>query len=216
MRSVPLALSALALALTAACSGEEAPPAEDVVPDAQKAMTAVESVYFELSVDGDVEGLAVKAADGTVTAEGQAEGTGTITALGMDLEVDYVIVGQDAYVKGLTGDYQQIPVGDDMLPYDPTILLDPDFGIAPLLGAVESAEPLESESVAGFDAYKYEIVFEPAAFAQFLPAAGDWNTGTVWFDEETLRVVKAEFAQGDATVTLLLSDYNETVTIEAP
>jgi lipoprotein LprG len=216
MRSVPLALSALALVFAAACSGEEAPPADDVVPDAQEAMTEVESVRFDLAVDGEVEGLSVKSADGVVTATGEAEGTGTITALGMDIEVEYVIVGEDAYVKGITGGYQQIPVGDDMLPYDPTILLDPDKGIAALLGAVDSAEPLESESVDGYDAYKYEIVFEPTAFAQFLPAAGEWNSAIVWFDEETLRVVKAEFAQGDATVTLLLSDYNETVTIEAP
>ncbi|THV27621.1 LppX_LprAFG lipoprotein [Glycomyces paridis] len=126
MRPVPLALSGLALVLlTAACTGEESPPADDVIPAAAAAMAEVESVRFDLTVDGSVEGLSVKAADGVVTADGSAEGTGTITAFGVDVEVEYVIIGEDAYVKGFTGGFQQIPVGDDMLPYDPTILLAP-------------------------------------------------------------------------------------------
>jgi lipoprotein LprG len=216
MRSLPLVLSALALVAAGACSGEETPPAEDVIPDAAVAMAEVESVRFDLAVEGNVDGLTVKAADGVVTADGAAEGTGTITALGMDLEVEYVIIGEDAYVKGLTGGYQQIPVGDEMLPYDPTVLLSPDRGVAALLEAVDSAEPQDTEEVSGFDTYRYEIVFDPAVFADFIPAEGDWNEATVWFDQETARVVKAEFAQGDATITILLSDYDDPVTIEAP
>lgn len=217
MRPVPLALSGLALVLlTAACTGEESPPADDVIPAAAAAMAEVESVRFDLTVDGSVEGLSVKAADGVVTADGSAEGTGTITAFGVDVEVEYVIIGEDAYVKGFTGGFQQIPVGDDMLPYDPTILLAPDRGIAALLEAVDSAEPQEAEKVDGVDAYRYEVVFDPAVFGEFIPAEGDWNTATVWFDQETARVVKAEFSQGDATVALHLSDYDEPVTVEAP
>lgn len=216
MRSIPLVLSALALVAVSACSGEEAPSADDLIPDAASAMAEVESVRFDLAVDGEVPGFDVKAADGVVIADGSAEGTGTLTAFGMDVEAEYVIIGEDAWVKGPTGGFQQIPVGDEMLPYDPTILLDPDRGVAALLEAVEIAEPRDSEKVDGVDAYQYEVVLDPAVFAEFLPSEGDWNTATVWFDQETARVVKAQFAQNDATVTLLLSDYDESVTIEAP
>lgn len=219
MRSRLLVPGALALAVIAsACSepADDLPAVDEVMPSSAAVMAEVETVDFELTVDGEVEGLGVKRAEGTVTAEGEAEGTGTITALGMDLEVDYVIIGDSAYVKGPTGDYQEIPVGDEMLPYDPTVLLDPGHGIAALLNAVETATPQDTEGVGGFDAYRYEVVFDPAAFAEFLPAAGDWNTATVWFDEETLRVVKAEFAQGDATVTMLFSEYNRPADIAAP
>jgi len=216
MRSVPLVLTALALVVASACSQEETPPPEDVIPSAAAAMAEVQSVRFELEVDGKVDGLSVKAADGVVTADGSAEGTGTVTMMSMDIEVDYVIVGDDAYVKGATGGYQEIPVGDDMLPYDPTILLAPDRGIAALLDAVDSAEPQDTEAVGGFDTYRYEVEFDPAVFGEFLPAEGDWDTATVWFDQETSRVVKAEFAQGEATVILNLSDYDDPVTIEAP
>lgn len=216
MRSIPLALAGLALLALTACTKEEAPPADEMIPDAASAMAEVENVRFDLTVDGDVPGLDVKAADGVVTADGSAEGTGTLTAFGMDMEAEYVIINDEAWVKGPTGGFQQIPVGDDMLPYDPTVLLSPDQGVAALLNAVESAEPQGTEEVDGVDAHKYGIVFDPAVFAQFIPAEGDWNNATVWFDQETSRVVKAEFAQGDATVTLLLSDYDETVTIDAP
>jgi lipoprotein LprG len=216
MRSTPLLLAGLAVLALTACSQEEAPPADDLIPEAASAMESVESVRFDLTVDGEVPGLDVKAADGVVTAEGTAEGTGTLSMLGMDVEAEYVIIGEDAWVKGPTGDFQQIPVGDDMLPYDPTILLAPDRGIAALLDAVQSAEPQGAEEVDGVDAYKYEVVFDPAVFAQFIPAEGNWNTATVWFEQETARVVKAVFAQNDATVTLLLSEYDKSVQIDAP
>jgi lipoprotein LprG len=216
MRSTPLLLAGLTLLALTACSREEAPPAEDVIPDAAAAMAEVENVRFDLTVDGEVPGLDVKAADGVVTSDGAAEGTGTLTMLGMDIEAEYVVIGDEAWVKGPTGGFQQIPVGDEMLPYDPTVLLAPDTGIAALLNAVDSAEPQGTEVVDGMDTDKYEVVFDPAVFAQFIPAEGDWNTATVWFDQETARVVKAEFAQGDATITLVLSDYDESVTIDAP
>lgn len=216
MRSTPLLLVGLTLLALTACSEEEVPTAENLIPEAASAMSSVESVRFDLAVDGDVPGLDVKAADGVVTAEGSAEGTGTLDMLGMSVEVEYVIIGEDAWVKGPTGGFTQIPVGDDMLPYDPTILLAPDRGIAALLNAVDSAEPQGAEEVNGVDAYKYDVVFNQAVFAQFIPAEGDWNAATVWFEQETARVVKAEFTQGDATITLHLSDYDQSVTIEAP
>lgn len=217
MRSIPLVVTAGLALFVAACSGGgDLPPADEMLPDAAAAMGEVESVRFDLAVEGDVPGLDVKAADGTVTADGSAEGTGTLTAFGMDIEAEYVIIGEDAWVKGPTGGFQQIPVGDDMLPYDPTLLLDPDSGVAALLEAVESAEPEDTEAVDGVETYRYAVEFDPAAFATLIPAEGDWNTATVWFDQETSRVVKAEFSQGEATVTLLLSDYDEDVTIDAP
>ncbi|WP_026924774.1 LppX_LprAFG lipoprotein [Glycomyces arizonensis] len=217
MRLIPLAAAASAVLALAACSGSgEAPPADETLPDAAAAMAEVENVRFTLAVDGQVEGLEITSADGVVTSGGDAEGTGVITAMGMDVEVSYVILGEDAYVKGFTGDYQQIPVGDEMLPYNPTILLSPDQGIAALLKAYDSAEPQGTEEVGGTDAYRYEVTFDPQVFAEFIPAEGDWNTATVWFDQETSRVVKAEFKQGDSTVTLTFDDYDDSVDIEAP
>jgi lipoprotein LprG len=218
MRSIPLVVTAgLALVAAAACSGGgDLPPADEMLPDAATAMRGVETVRFDLTVDGEVPGLDIKAADGQITADGSAQGTGTLTAFGMDIEAEYVIIGEDAWVKGPTGGFQQIPVGDDMLPYDPTLLLDPDAGVATLLESAESAEPEDTEDVDGTDTYRYSVEFDPAAFATLIPAEGDWNTATVWFDQETSRVVKAEFSQGDATVTLLLSDYDEPVQIDAP
>ncbi|WP_051325929.1 LppX_LprAFG lipoprotein [Glycomyces tenuis] len=217
MKLIPLAAAALAALALAACSGsDEVPPADETLPDAAAAMAEVENVRFTLQVDGEVEGLEIKSADGVVTSGGEAEGTGVLTAMGMDVEVSYVIVGEDAYVKGFTGDYQQIPVGDEMLPYNPTLILDPGGGVAALLEAYESAEPQETEEVDGVDTDRYLVTFDPAAFSRFIPAEGEWNTATVWFDQETSRVVKAEFEQGGSTVTLTFSDYDESVSIEAP
>lgn len=217
MRLIPLALGVVGALALGACSGSEDVPAADAtIPDAAAAMAEVENVRFSLEVDGEVAGLDVSSAEGVVTSGGESEGSGVITALGMDVEVDYVIVGETAYVKGFTGGWQEVPVGDESLPYDPTVILSPDRGIAPLLAAYDSAEPVGTEEVDGVEAHRYEVVFDPETFARFIPAEGEWNTADVWFDTETLRVVKAEFSQGDATVTLRLTDYDESVTVEAP
>ncbi|WP_100447919.1 LppX_LprAFG lipoprotein [Glycomyces xiaoerkulensis] len=217
MRQIPLALGGAALLALGACSGSgDAPAADETIPDAAETMAEAESVFFTLEVDGEVDGLDIGAADGTVTAAGDAEGSGVITAMGMDVEVSYVILGEDAYVKGFTGDYQQVPVGGDELPYNPTIILAGDGGIATLLSAYDEAEAEGTEEVDGVDAFRYRIVFDPEVFSDFIPAEGDWNEATVWFDQEHLRVVKAEFTEGDAAVTIHLSDYDEPVTIEAP
>lgn len=212
-----LAAAATAVLALASCSGgEESPAADETIPDAAQAMSEVENVHFALDVEGEVEGLEVSSAQGTVTADGSAEGDGVISAFGMDVEVSYVVIGEDAWVKGPTGGFQQIEVGGDELPYDPTVILSEDRGIAALLAAYDSAEPQEAEEVDGADAYRYRITFDPETFQDFIPADGEWNEATVWFDTETLHVVKAEFAQGDATVTLHLTDYNADVSIEAP
>jgi lipoprotein LprG len=216
MRLRAAALLAVPALLLAACSAEASPEPDEVLPGAAEAMAAVETVRFTLEVDGSVEGLDVQGAEGVVTASGEAEGKGTVTAMGMKVEIDYIIIGEDAWVKGFTGGYQQLPVGDDLLPYDPRIIIDPADGIAPVLASWTEAEPQDAEKLDGVDTYKYVVTFDPVVFGRFIPAAGDWNTATVWFDADTLRVVQAEFAQDDATITFRLSDYDEPVTIEAP
>ena len=217
MRFKPLAAAAAALLALASCSGgEESPAADETIADAARAMAEVENVHFALDVEGDIPDLEVSSAEGTVTADGDAEGTGVITAFGLDVEIAYVIVGDEAHVKGPTGGYQQIEVGGDELPYDPTVILSEDRGVAALLSAYDSAEPQETEEVDGAEAYRYLVTFDPETFQDFIPAAGEWNEATVWFDSETLRVVKAEFAQGDAKVTLHFTDYDQDVAIEAP
>lgn len=217
MKIKPLAAAAAAVLALASCSGgEESPAADETIPDAAQAMSEVENVHFTLDVEGRVDGLEVSSAQGTVTADGAAEGDGVISAFGMDVEISYVIVGADAWVKGPTGGFQQIEVGGDELPYDPTVILSEDRGIAALLAAYDSAEPQETEEVDGAEAYRYEVTFDPETFQNFIPAEGEWNEATVWLDTETLHVLKTEFAQGDATVTLNLSDYNADVNIQAP
>ena len=207
--AVAAGLAAGALALTACSGADDVPEADQTLPDAAEAMAEVENVRFTLDTDGEVKGLDITSADGVVTADGESEGTGIITAMGTDVEIEHVIVGESAHVKGLTGGYQEIPVGDDMLPYNPTVLLDPEHGVAGLLEAYDSAEAQDTETVDGVDAYRYEVEFDPEVFADFIPAQGEWHTATVWFDQDTSRVVKAAFEQDGATVTLTLGDYDD-------
>lgn len=213
----PLAAAAAVLAL-AACTGVESPPADGMLPDAAEAMAEVANVHFSVTVEGEgeVPGLDILSATGIVTADGSAEGDAVVSLSSADRSVEYVIIGEEAYVKDPTGTFQQIEIGGDELPYDPTVILDPDRGIATLLAAYNTAEPQETDEIDGTEVYCYEMTFDGAVFTAFLPAAGDWNQATVWFDTETLLVLRAEFTRRDQTITLNLSDYNADVTIEHP
>jgi len=213
----PLAASAAVLAL-AACTGVESPPADSILSDAAETMAQVANVHFSLVVDGggEVPGLDVSSASGTVTSTGSAEGDAVVTLPDTDPTVEYVIIGDDAYIKDPTGAFQQVEIGGDELPYDPTVILDPDRGIAALLATYSWPEPQETDEIDGTAAYCYEMAFDGTLITEFLPAAGDWNTATLWFDIETLHVLRAEFTRRDQAITLNLSDYDAEVTIEHP
>jgi lipoprotein LprG len=210
--------AAAALLALAACTGVESPPADDVLPDAAQAMAEVANVHFSVTVEGEgeVPGLDIFSATGTVTADGSAEGDAVVSLSSAGRSVEYVIIGDDAYVRAPSGVFEQVEVGGDELPFDPTVILDPNRGIASLLAADPWTEPRETDVVDGTEAYCYKMSFDGAAFTAFLPAAGDWNNATLWFDTQTLRVMRAEFSRGDQTITLKLSDYDADVTIEHP
>ncbi|WP_255375597.1 LppX_LprAFG lipoprotein [Saccharomonospora sp. CUA-673] len=107
-----LAGSLAAAALTAtACSGSDAslPDGAQLVDDAAAATAEIDSTHFALQVNGDIQGLMIQSLDGDLTADGDAEGSGTLTQAGQLVEIDFVLVDDTLHIKGPTGGYQQLP-----------------------------------------------------------------------------------------------------------
>ncbi len=105
-------------------------------------------------------------------------------------------------------------------PDNPALLLSQTEGLGPVLESLENAEVAGLEQVGGTDAVHLKGTVEQESIDDLTAGAiqGDVIGVDIWFDSETLDVVKLELAEPeDGTVWVIsLSDHNEPVTIEAP
>jgi lipoprotein LprG len=220
-----LAAALLALGLAGCTSGNKAsdlPPAAQLLAASVAAVKDVQTVHFTLDVQGKVGDIAVHHADGVLTRAGEAKGSATVEQFGATVEVQFVVVGDKLYVKGPTGGYQQLPLSLASSVYDPSAILDPQRGVAKLLGSVSNARTEAKEQVGGKDAYRVAVTPAPGTLGALVPGIGDNATGKIWLAADSKRPLKGEFTvPGSAsdkggTVTITFTDYDAPVTISAP
>jgi lipoprotein LprG len=233
-RLVPLAARWLALGLALTIAGcTSAPPSTptptavtsaaraltqaELLTGSAAAMKAVTSAHFTLTVAGQLPDLQVQGAEGDLTSAGNAKGTAKIIQFGQLVQVDFVIVGKDLYIKGPTGGFTKIPAAMAGAIYDPTAILSPDKGVAKVLGSVtKPATPV----VAG-SSYHVTGTVPKAAAAPLVPGIASDVAGTFTIDKISLRstevLLRLKGSDGKpATVDLALSDFNKTVAVSAP
>jgi lipoprotein LprG len=199
------------------------PPASDLLTASAAAMRDVKTTHFAIDVQGTVAGIALHRAEGTLTRAGEAKGTATVEQAGSPLEFEFVIVGTTLYIKGATGGFQQLPLAVASTTYDPSAILDPDRGVAKLLGAsVAGARTEAREQAGGQDAYRVAVSAKRESLEGLIPGVGDGVTGKLWLAVDSKRLLKGVFtlpASGSdkgSTVTITFTDYDKPVTISAP
>src|ERR1044072_9155400 len=106
-----LALLAV-LAALASCTqagskqtGADLPDGATLVRESATAMSAIKTANFLITADGAISGLSLRRAEGTLTKEGDAKGAAQIEQGGQNLDLTFVIVGDQIYLKGPTGGY---------------------------------------------------------------------------------------------------------------
>ena len=198
------------------------PAAEGLLKESSTAMAGVKSAKFLITADGTIAGVAIKRADGVLTKEGNAQGTAQVEQLGTTADLSFTIVGQTMWLKGPTGDYQQIPLALAASVYDPSAILDPERGIAKVLSTAQEGKTEASESVDGKDTYRIAAKFPAENLSKVVPGVTGIVPGKVWVAKDTKRLLKANFdlpAVGDAkggTVTVTFTEFDATVTIAPP
>lgn len=225
-RALMVALSGAAL-LVAGCSsstpsaGPAASPAltssADALSGAATAMKAVTSAHFTLTVNGNLPELTVHQAEGDLTSSGQAQGHGTISQFGQLVEVDFAVIGKDLYLKGPTGGYTKIPAALAGQIYDPTAILNPDKGVAAVLGGLTSPGTLSTTDTS----YTVTATVPKALAAALVPGITADVPGTFAIDRSTLRVSSVTLSPNGsdgkaASVVLALTDYDKAVTVTTP
>jgi lipoprotein LprG len=198
-------------------------PAGDVLlKDSSAAMRDVKTAQFAITADASIAGLSLHSAEGTLTREGDAKGTAQIEQLGITVEVSFVIVDDKLYIKGPTGGYQVLASSLAASVYDPSAILDPDRGIAKVLGSASGAKNEGSEEVDGKKTWRVTATMKAADLVTVVPGVTDAVPGKLWIGADDKRLVKAQFtlpAVGDSkggNVTVTFKNFDAPVTISAP
>lgn len=218
-RGVLLAVVSL-LALVASCSGgTELPPAQRLLTQAAQAMRQVDTVRFELTIKGGgtVAGVPIRGAQGVLTQQGNAKGSVRLDRGGQLVELRFVLLGDTVYLQGPTGGFQKYPAAFATAIYDPSVILDPQSGVAALLAQATSATTEAREEVNGVEAYRVQDTFPGSVLDGLIPDLSSDTEGTVWIAVESNRLVKARFPlPGGGTAVVRLSEFNAPVEITPP
>lgn len=220
-------LTTMLTALVAGCTGGSGtaslPAANGLLTTASASMRAVTSVHFNLMVNGTLSSVPVQSADGDLNSQGQAKGTAKITELGQLIQVDFVLVGGELYLKGLTGGYQKIPATLAGRIFNPGVILDPNHGIAAVLSGLGNPKTEAAEQVNGTQTYRISGTVNKSVVSGLIPGINSDVPTKVWVTTDAKHLpVKAEFtvpgadgAQG-ATVDVTISNVNAPVSVTAP
>lgn len=231
MRRILVALFACVATVLPACSAEEGgdqgdslPDAAGLLADAAKSTADIRSAHFTLTVNGKVPGLDVQSAEGDLTREGgdagAAQGSVKMTLFGSLFEGDFVIVDDKAYIKGPTGDHQELPASLIANLYDPAAILDPSRGIANVLSKVQDPVTEAAEEIDGVPTYRVKGKAAEDVVANLVPGVSSDVDITFWLRQDRgHQPVKASVAvpaEGSPTVDVTLSDVDKPVEITAP
>jgi lipoprotein LprG len=222
-----LVLSAVLFALVA-CTPDKAkngagtapaanlPAGDTLVKDSATAMREIKTAQFLITAEGAIAGLSLRRAEGTLTKEGSAKGTAQVDQGGAAVELEFVIVGDKIYLKGPTGGYQALPLTLAATVYDPSAILDPDRGIAKVLGSATGATTEASEPVDGKDAWRVAVTTTGTDLAGLVPGVTGSIPAKLWIAGVDKRLLKAAFTLSGGTATVTFKQFDAPVTISAP
>ena len=221
MRLAGALLAALVMTLIASCGGSNQqqtalPDGNRLLADSAAAMRTVRTVHFTISVQGNTPGISLRFADGQLTAQGSAKGTARMDQGGKVVENQSMITNNTLYLRGPNGDYQKLPSSVGSAVYDPSVILNPDRGIAAVLASGKDATTQARELLAGVDTYRVRATFPRESLATLVPGISEDTKGDVWIATQGLRLVEAQFRLGGGLISTHFSDYDAPVTINTP
>lgn len=229
MRRLPALLAAAGLVVAlSACSGEEAapevPPTEQLAA-AKAAFDAAKTVQLDLSsrdVPPRENGVTAAKGAGVIDpAEPKFQGTITGTVEGIAATIDAIAIGDTAYLKLFTPEYEETDL-DTLNAPNPALFFDPAKGISSLLTQTTDAKAA-GQTRSGQDVLaRIDGNLQGALIEDLFHLGDGTGTFTVSYgltdaDELRTATLKGPFFPGvDATYLLTLTDYGVPVEITRP
>lgn len=222
-----VAVLALFVAGLVGCSNKPAanqanfPAADALITDAAVAVKALQSAHVVLIGEGTIGDVPLRRADAILTSKDQAKGTIQIEQVGTLFEFEFVVVDDKIHFKGPTGGWRNLPLALASQLYDPTVILDPDNGVANVIATAKEPKTEAEETIDGAKTYKVSVKLDKAALDKLVPGIGDNATGFLWLDAQSKLLRKAEITVPGADgksgkVTITANDFDAPVTINAP
>jgi lipoprotein LprG len=200
-------------------SGSALPDGGELLRESARTMAAVKTVRFTIGTEGKPP-VPVQHAEGSLTANADAEGTIRMNVFGTLQEMAFVLIGDKVYFKGPTGGYQTMTRQQLAALYDPSAILNPDKGVAHLLSTASGPRTEAEEAVGGTAAYRVAANLSQPVVAALIPGVDQAVAAKLWVDKATSHLLKASLPLGDGattgTVTVTFTDYDHPVTITAP
>jgi len=214
----------LAAALLATgCSSKKADPLPDAAPLVQQSIAAtkaLKSAHLDITINGKVEGLPLKSLSGDLTnvPNVAVQGKSTITMGGSDIDVQLVVLDGTLYAA-LTPN-QWLDMGPAADVYDPSVILNPNAGLAGVLGGMTDLKAEGFETIGGVQTVRIAGNAGAAPVNKLIPqikAAGPLPA-TVWIEkDEPHQLVQAKIDQSESnSVSVALSEWDKPVTVTKP
>jgi lipoprotein LprG len=199
------------------------PDASTVLAEAGPVLQDLETVRFEILVEGEpvyidgAELLAASAAEGQYEAPESFQAIVDVKTFGLSVELGAVSIGEDQWVTNpVTGNWEQLPPGYG---FDPLTLFDPEVGLGATLtaGLAEAAFVGESSGVAQYAVTGVVAGDRVAALTAGLVEEPE-VTIVLTIDADSHEVTEVTFDTGGGASqwTVRFSDFNEPVSIEPP
>lgn len=217
--SAALAMS-LIFALVTSCSGDgeraTLPAGPTLLADSAQAMRTVNTTRFTIDIQDKVPTVPLQSANGQLKQDGSAQGTAKVNQGGQVVELQFVILGETLYLRLPTGPVQKLPLSFAGAVYDPSVILNPDRGIAAVLASGTGATTEKREQVNGVDSYHLKVNFPAQPLGTLVPGPPRDKAGDVWVAVEGFRLVQAQFPATDGTITVRFSEFDAPVEITPP
>ncbi|HMZ14556.1 MAG TPA: LppX_LprAFG lipoprotein [Mycobacterium sp.] len=224
MFAVLVTLFATTALLLSGCSSskptEPLPDAAGLLQQAATTTKAVKSAHLELTINGKIEGLPVKKLSGDLTNVPAVaiSGDSTITMGGSDIDIQLVVLGGTLYAALTPNNWLDMGPAADI--YDPSLILNPDTGLANVLTSFSDGKSAASETINGIQTVRVDGKVSADAVNKIIPQLKATNPmpASVWIQkDEPHQLVQAKLNQTDNdSVQLTLSDWDKPVTVTKP
>ncbi|MGI8486803.1 MAG: LppX_LprAFG lipoprotein [Thermomicrobiales bacterium] len=210
-------------------AAESDPNVSDVVAKASATIAKSSSIHFTLGVDGDSwvdPGKTIKllSAEGDLLRPDKVNVQFKVQILGTaNATIKMVTIGEHSWTTDiLTGKWGPAPTE---FGYNPAVLFDMNDGLGPVISKLTDVKFAGTEKVNGRPAYK---ITGTSSQKEIALLSAETMTGSsfkveIWIDKENSQLLKITLAepsdngkQHPATWTMMISNYDADVTIEAP
>lgn len=216
---------ALLTALVAGCSSSNSGSSNAPLPDAATLLKQsndttrnLKSVHLVLQVNGAIPNMPVHTLTGDLTNAPAvaAKGNANITAFGQTLDADFVVANGNLYAALTPNKWTNFGPAADI--YDPSVILDPDKGLANVLANFMNPKSDGRETVNGVQTVRIKGTVNGPVIAAIVPQITNPVPATAWIQEGGNHdLVKAEIETSPGnSMDMTLSDWNKPVTVTPP